>query len=136
MSNINSTVNILIIDDDSFQVSLMTDMLNIKNYVIYTAEDGAEAEKLCREITPHLVITDLLMPNQDGIETIIQLRKNNAKLPIIAMSGGDDDDHTLLKTAKILGANNVFQKPVQIEKLLSAIDSLLEKNIPVSSSDN
>lgn len=76
---------------------------------------------------PNLVILDIVMPDQEGIETLIQLRKEYPRLPVIAISGGGKiGPDNYLKLAKAFGADETFEKPVSNTVLLSAIRTLLE----------
>jgi two-component system chemotaxis response regulator CheY len=75
------------------------------------------------------VVTDLLMPEKDGIETILELRKRNATLPVLAISGGGSIGHRgdLLRMAQELGATATLSKPFTREELLAAVSLCLDE---------
>lgn len=96
-------------------------------FEMVTANDGEEGIKLFREHQFDLVITDIIMPVMEGIETILQLRKINPGVKIIAMSGGGQvraDNY--LNTATALKVNAVLKKPFSYEELLTALSSTLQ----------
>ncbi len=86
---------------------------------------------LFREKKPDLIITDILMPERDGFETIMELRKNYPGVKIIAISGGRSNITVdLLEYAKILGAQLTIAKPIKPEKLLRAVEQVLSGESP------
>ncbi|MCP4694554.1 MAG: response regulator, partial [Desulfobacterales bacterium] len=110
--------HILIIDDER-QIRLMLRRLfESKGYKITVASDGAEGMKLYRENPADLIITDLLMPEKEGLETIRELKKEYPAVKIIAMSGGGKLEPGLfLDTAKKFGATHALSKPFENEVL-------------------
>lgn len=119
---------ILVIDDDVQVLDMLYQTLTREGYDVLTASDGREGMRLFREAPVDLIITDLIMPEKEGIETIIELRRDFPDVKIIAMSGGGrivTKDY--LHMAKILGVQQTFAKPVSREQLLSAIFELIGK---------
>jgi CheY-like chemotaxis protein len=118
---------ILVIDDDFIVRELLQDFFQMNGFETVTLYDGSEALNIQRKYLFDLVITDILMPIQDGISTIIQLRKEFPDLKIIAISGGDifQDERNLLKKAEDVGACRTFSKPVPLKPLLRAIQDIL-----------
>jgi len=120
------TSNILVIDDD-FQIrqSLKT-FLERNKFKALCAEDGEQGLRLFKEYKIDLVITDLFMPEKDGLEIIPQLKKENPLIKIIAISGGAlrINPDTFLGIASTLGADYIFEKPINISKLLIFINNL------------
>ncbi len=118
---------ILIIDDDT-QIRLLLRKLFFKEgYEVLEASNGKAGMKLYRESHADLVITDLIMPEKEGLETIIELRKNSPKVKVIAISGGgriSPEDY--LPMAKELGAHLTFSKPFELEEMLDAVHMLLK----------
>jgi CheY-like chemotaxis protein len=116
---------ILLIDDDRFFAKLTAAMLAPAEVVV--ASDGGEGLAMMRARPFDLLITDLLMPEKDGIETILEIRRAGAELPILAISGGgrygSRDD--LLRMAERLGATATLQKPFTREQLLAAVERCL-----------
>jgi DNA-binding response OmpR family regulator len=118
---------ILIIDDEPQIRSMLKMMLEREGFNVIVASDGKEGMKIFEKEPVDLVITDLIMPEKEGIEVIQELRKNNSNLPIIAISGGGKNSpDTYLNIAKLLGANAIFEKPVAKEKLIDAVNKALD----------
>lgn len=129
MSNTVTYKNILIIDDDQFQLDWLQDILNSNHYSVLVADNANKAETLCREEQVDLVITDVLMPEKDGIEMIMWLKNHDDTIPIIAISGGGMVDGVrYLKSAEMLGADRILSKPLIAEDLISAVSDLLSQN--------
>ncbi len=118
---------ILIIDDDEDFRSMLYDLLTRAAYTVVEAKDGEEGLKRNRTELPDLIITDIIMPNEDGIGTIISIRKEFPERKIIAISGGGLVlPHDYLHMAKKLGANLVFTKPINNTEFLKAVKDLLD----------
>jgi YesN/AraC family two-component response regulator len=116
---------ILIIDDEDLIREGLKIALEMEGYEIQICNDGKEAFKVVPEFKPEIVITDIIMPDIDGIEVIISLRKLPNPPKIIAISGGgriSAGDH--LKSAKQLGASSTFTKPFSIAELIECIKNL------------
>lgn len=123
----NPIARILVIDDEREIRTLIVKVLSRAGYEVQTAVDGKEGVKLYRESPSDLVITDLIMPNQEGIETIIQLRRDFPEVKIIAISGGNKyRSEPNLTNAVALGAKRALAKPFNIEELLEAVRDVLE----------
>lgn len=119
---------ILIIDDDEAMRDLMSRALRMKGYDVLVARDGGEGIAEWDRVHPDLVITDLYMPNVDGIETILALRTRKPGLPIVATSGGDSRASFLaLDSAGDLGATVVLPKPFAPDELWAAVETALER---------
>lgn len=121
--------SILIIDDEPGIREMLYDILESEGYEVMEAPNGKAGIKLQNELNFDLVITDLIMPEKEGIETIIELKRDFPNVKIIAISGGGRvDPDNYLFTAQHLGADKTFAKPIDIEELLETIERLL-KNI-------
>ena len=117
---------ILIIDDDSLLRQTLREMLERLGYQVREAEDGAAGIAELEAEEPLLVITDILMPNKEGIETIHDIRRLHAALPIIAMSGGGvTGDMSFLEYAGKLGADRVLRKPIRLHDLETTVRELV-----------
>ena len=118
---------ILVIDDDDLVRDALARSLTSSGYKAITAKDGHEALDHCRAAMPDLILTDVIMPDKDGIETILELRKLERRVPIIAISGGGGNEKAMLflDVAHKLGANKILAKPIRRTELLSAIAELL-----------
>ena len=117
---------ILIIDDDENVRKLYGRYLSGQGYTVNCAEDGQEGLRLLETEPPDLVITDILMPNTDGLEVVLTMRKNNPDTPVIAISGGMRAAAIdFLPMVKKFGACKVFYKPVVLADLLVAVQEML-----------
>jgi CheY-like chemotaxis protein len=96
------------------------------------AADGAEGLERYAALPIALVVTDILMPNREGIETIIELRRRAPELPILAVSGGslDSDRDGILASADLLGATRVLPKPFSLVTFRQVVAELLAGAAP------
>lgn len=119
--------NILVIDDEAPMRRFVVLALEKQGHAVAEASDGAEALKIMAERTIDLVITDLLMPETDGIETIMELRRLYPATKIIAISGGGEyqSGKGFLRAAESLGADRTLTKPFEFKHLLPAVEALL-----------
>ena len=119
---------ILIIDDDQQFRNKLKQLLERNGYDVIAAPDGKQGLKLYRNAPTDLVITDIIMPEKEGIEVIIELRRDFPGARIIAVSGGGRiDPNEYLNMAKPLGANQTFSKPFDRKKILQAVKELLDE---------
>ena len=120
---------ILIIDDEPQIRSMLTLMLEREGYEVVEAPDGVDGIKIYRQNPADLIITDLIMPNKDGIGMIIDLKKEFPNVKIIAMSGGGlNKPDGYLKGAKKLGAACTLTKPIDREEMLEAVREILKES--------
>lgn len=118
---------ILVIDDDLNVQKLLKKVLENAGYEVFAASDGPSAVKIARENPPHLIISDILMPGMDGIDTMVELRREYPHLKIIAISGGGHiAPENYLKIASEFGATQTLQKPFTPQKLISMVKEMLE----------
>jgi CheY-like chemotaxis protein len=117
---------ILIVDDEVTFRSVVATALTQNGHSIVEAEDGRTALAALKAQAFDLVITDVIMPEQDGLEVIMNVRDANNPIPIIAMTGHPAKADLYLRLAKALGAQRVLEKPFRIEDLLGAVRDLLE----------
>jgi DNA-binding NtrC family response regulator len=111
---------ILIIDDDTAVRATVRHVLERAGYETVEAGDGREASRLLDGVD--LVITDLLMPDMDGVDFLGQMRREGRTMPVIAMSGGGKvDSKSYLDVAKALGAYATIAKPFDLEHLLATV---------------
>ncbi|MDM8524030.1 response regulator transcription factor [Desulfococcaceae bacterium HSG8] len=117
---------ILVIDDEDQVRSMLRMMLEREGYEVEDAENGEVGIRLFRKKPADVVITDILMPEKEGIETIIELRRDFPGAKIIAISGGGRlrSPEIFLKMAKKFGADRIFPKPVERDELLDAVKEL------------
>jgi len=118
--------HVLVVDDDFQVLAMLKRTLEKTGYEVLTAANGKEAMKCIHQEPPDLVITDLIMPEKEGIETIIEIRKDFPEIKIIAISGGGRIvPEQFLQIAKTIGANQIFAKPFDRKKLLEGVRELL-----------
>ena len=119
---------ILVIDDDEQVLDMLYESLTREGYDVLRASNGEEGLRLYRKEPVDLIITDLFMPEKEGIETIIELRQDFPDVKIIAISGGGRiGTKDYLQMAKIFGVQRTFTKPVAREQLLDAIRVLIKE---------
>jgi DNA-binding response OmpR family regulator len=118
-------MKILVIDDDEPMRRMVETVLRTDGHDVVTAENGLRGMAMLSEERPQIVVTDIIMPEQEGIETILALRRGNPDIRIIAISGGDTIGGTeVLKMAQLLGANEVLQKPFRAHDLIARVHAL------------
>ena len=115
--------SILIIEDTEAVRGLFRAILEQAGHVVREASHGVEGIRLFRQAPTDLVITDIYMPDGDGLEVIRQLRQECPALKILAVSGRTGQDE-ILSAAKLLGADGLLLKPVGVEELRTAVANL------------
>jgi DNA-binding NtrC family response regulator len=119
---------ILIIDDEVHILLMLKKMLELEGYEIDIASDGAEGLELFRKTAPQLVITDIIMPEKEGLETIREMKRAQPDLKILAMSGGGKiSADNYLDTARIFGASSIIEKPFKRTHMVSLVHQLLSE---------
>lgn len=119
---------ILIIDDEIPIQKALTGLLEQEGYEVKTASEGSEGIKACETGHFDLVITDVIMPGKEGIETILELSRKLPGLKIIAMSGGGKlEPDGYLNVAKKMGADLTITKPFTSDEVLAAVRDLLDR---------
>lgn len=115
-------LNILVVDDEEQMRTMLREMLEREGYNVMSVPNGALALKVHRENPADLIIVDMIMPEKEGIDTIIELKRDFPEVNIFAMSGGGrNEPEQYLHMAKRLGADRTFTKPFKRSKLLEAI---------------
>ncbi|MCK5691702.1 MAG: response regulator [Bacteroidales bacterium] len=119
---------ILIIDDDHHILLMIKKMLERAGFEVDLASNGNEGLELFKKMPVDLVITDIIMPEKEGLETIREMKRLRPDLKIIAMSGGGKvSSDNYLNTAKIFGASRTLAKPFSQKQMVSAVQDLLGK---------
>ena len=116
---------ILIIDDEEMMRVLLRSTLNGAGYGVVEAANGRQGLELYRRRPTDLVITDIAMPEMNGLEMILELTRQFLYAKVIAISGAGGEQN-VLDVAKLLGARQTFQKPFSIPHLLNAVRYELE----------
>jgi DNA-binding NtrC family response regulator len=114
---------ILVIDDDRQSRSVVRRALERAGYPVIEAHDGEEGTRLARQALPSLVITDILMPNKEGLQVIRELHDSDPALPIVAISGGSHhlSPEAVLRLARCFGARAALFKPFALDDMLAAV---------------
>ena len=116
---------ILVIDDDQEVREFLVTVLERAGHDVAAAANGRDGVAMFRDKPVQVVITDIIMPEKDGIETILDLRREHPDLKVIAISGGGrTTPENYLHSARLLGADRAMRKPFKNEEILRAIDEL------------
>lgn len=115
---------ILLVEDDQSFRRMIVKVLSRAGYTVTQARNGIEGLRLFREIRPDLVLTDIVMPDGEGIGLIRNIRTEDRDCPILAMCGAAHQQ-LYLRGARGLGANKTIAKPFRMIEMLEAIDGLL-----------
>lgn len=113
----------MIADDDEAVRNFLALVIEGAGYRVLTAGDGNQAIAQMRAHPVDLVITDLYMPEKEGIETILDLKREHPQVKVVAISGAVSEQ--LLNAAQHLGADRVLSKPIQPKQLVDTIRSLI-----------
>lgn len=117
---------ILVVDDEPLMRQTVRTALEKAGHEVEEAQDGNEGLRKFAELKPDLVITDIIMPDREGVETIGEMRRLAPDAPIIAISGGGSVGGTLfLDLARRLGATRTANKPIRNAELLRLVDECL-----------
>ena len=121
---------ILIIDDEDLVRFTLRQILERTGHEVLEAENGRQGIALHRASPADVIITDIIMPEQEGVETIIELRRDYPAVEIIAVSGGGRiGSREYLELARKFGARHVFAKPFDQRELLRAVDETLAATV-------
>ncbi len=118
---------ILLVEDDDLVKDMLAQVLERGSHKVIKAHDGEEAAELLKNISPDIIVTDIIMPKKSGITLISEVKNKHPDMEIIAISGGGRLDPTgYLDLSESLGATVSFEKPIDNAALLMAIDLLLQ----------
>jgi DNA-binding response OmpR family regulator len=118
---------ILIVEDDKELREMLKLSLLRSNFTVLEAENGKDAIVHFKPLLTDLVVTDLIMPEEDGLKVVIKLRELKPSIKIIAISGGGKvGPASYLNLAKALGADAIYTKPFSINDLIAKIEELLD----------
>ena len=117
---------VLIVEDDKELREMLKMSLLRKNFTVLEAENGKDAITHFKPTITDLVVTDLIMPEEDGLKVVIKLRELKPSIKVIAISGGGKvGPGSYLNLAKALGADAIYSKPFSINDLTAKIEQLL-----------
>jgi CheY-like chemotaxis protein len=117
--------SVLVIDDDDEMRNFIIKLLKRRDYTVTGAANGEKGLECLRADSFALIITDIVMPDMEGLETIKRIRQISPQIPIIAISGGGNNQVDYLKFAQKFGANAVLTKPFDPTELLEMAARLL-----------
>lgn len=119
---------ILVAEDEAPIRELLQCVLEQAGYRVVAAADGRSALRLLAQQRPDVILTDLCMPETDGMEFLLELRRRGTGVPVIAMSGGVNSNMAgMLHTAELLGARRTLAKPFALPALVQAVQEVLGK---------
>jgi len=121
------TAKVLLIDDNLVFLKAISDSLEVMNYDVTTLTDGKNVVKYLKTKNYDIIITDIIMPDKDGFETINDIRKFDDNIPIIAVTGdGSYELNQNLMIAEKLGATDTIMKPFETSVLVEKINNILQ----------
>ena len=119
---------VIVIDDEELIRITLQQALEYDHHTVVVAVDGDDGLRKIAEFPAVLVITDIMMPNKEGIETIMELRKMRPDVKIVAISGGiRGSSLSFLEMAKKLGADTILKKPFEMKILLATVNECMRK---------
>ena len=119
--------NILLIDDEPLVVETLSSAIISKRHTVVTAANGVEGMKKFTEGSFDLIITDIIMPDKEGIELIMEMKRHAPGVKIIAISGGGRTGNVeFLRMATKLGAVASLKKPIRLAEFYSVLDQNLD----------
>jgi CheY-like chemotaxis protein len=122
---------VLIVEDDKELREMLKLSLLRRNFTVLEAENGKAAITHFKPLITDLVVTDLIMPEEDGLKVVIKIRELKPSIKIIAISGGGKvGPGSYLNLAKALGADAIYSKPFSINDLITKIEQLLDTEQP------
>jgi len=118
---------IMVVDDEPMVRNLLSQFLTLRGFRVCPAKDGPDALSLLKQEHPQLVILDVYMPGMNGVDVLRQLRANDYKGAVIALSASQDEE--MLQEMLELGSVDIMGKPVDLERLAMMVEvSLVMKN--------
>ena len=123
---------ILVIDDDEIVNDMLVQFLTEAGYEVEGVRDGVQGVQAAETKLFDLIVSDIVMPEKEGLETIIEIRGKKKNLPVIVISGGGKvtaDEY--LNLAKVFGADYTFKKPIELDQFLEAVRHCLSDTYQV-----
>ena len=118
--------NILVADDEQAIRSILTMVLQMAGHAVEAAANGEEVLRLARKQKFDLIVTDIIMPKKEGIETILELKRLQPAIKVIAISGGGrKGSMDFLHVAQMVGASHTIAKPFEPDDLVAAVKNCL-----------
>lgn len=114
-------VSVLYVDDEDQSREALARLLRFRGLAVRTAGHGKDALRMFRDERPHIIVTDLMMPEMDGLEMSREIRRICAEIPIIVTSAHLQEKFVV--DLKVLGVSHFIQKPVRLERLMNSIET-------------
>ncbi len=120
---------ILLVDDELSVREVLKEMLNNKNYQVETAASGKQALIKLDKCPVDLVVTDIVMADENGIDLIMKMKTDYPHIPVVAISGGGgiEGRFNYLEIAKLVGAKEILKKPFSAHELREAVEAELKE---------
>lgn len=123
---------IMVVDDDKSILEMMKDLLSKeRGFDVYTANNGKKALQVIKQINPHVLILDVMMPDMSGYEVCTEIRKTNEALPIIFLTGGKKG-HEDKAAGFLSGCDDYMIKPFNIRELIFRIKAIIKRSYRIS----
>jgi len=118
--------HVLLTEDDTLVRQTIEQILQLAGHQVSVVCNGREAIEYCSHTQPDLILTDMLMPEMEGVETIVRLKQMAPTIPIIAYSGGGRSERfDFLDIARSIGASAILRKPLMPRELCDTISLVL-----------
>ncbi|MCD6598260.1 MAG: response regulator [Bacteroidales bacterium] len=119
---------VLVIDDEPYILLMLKKLFEKEGFEVDIAINGDEGIRIFSKYPADVIITDIVMPEKEGLETIREFKQTNPDLKIIAISGGGRiDSKEYLDSARLFGASKVFRKPFKQREMVNAVNELLKE---------
>lgn len=117
---------VLVIEDDPIMLRNLAQWFRQAGSTVLLAQDGVEGLAMFEQFRPHVVVTDIIMPNREGVETLMAIKAQAPHVKVLAISGGGRlGSVDVLNTARTLGADGVLAKPFRSAEVIAAVLRLL-----------
>ena len=122
---------VLLVDDDKDVMALLEEIVRGEGFQVLTAEDGVEAQKKARALSPDIIVLDLMLPKAGGLETLHELQSGNTShIPVIVITGRRLEHNTAERIKQQVNVRDYLEKPVKADLLASRLHQILKTQSP------